>query len=95
MVRSCLKIRSILFALPLTKCLNLKPPPPPVAKWLSDAQDSKATRPTLAFTVSPDSKSTSRRGYTPGAPRGSPLPVPSVVFLKPVLDGEDGGIRLS
>jgi hypothetical protein len=93
-VRSCLKIISILFALPLTKCLNLKPPPL-VAKWLSDAQDSKATRPTLAFTVSPDSKSTSRRGHTPGAPRDSPLPLPSVVFLKPILDGEDGGIRLS
>jgi hypothetical protein len=93
-VRSCLKIRSILFALPLTKCLNLKPPPP-VAKWLLDAQDSKATRPTLAFTVSPDSKSTSWRGHTPGAPRGSSLPLPSIVFLKPVLDGEDGGIRLS
>jgi hypothetical protein len=92
-VRSCLKIRLILFALPLTKCLNLKPLP--VAKWLPDAQDSKAMRPTLAFTVSPDSKSTSRRGHTPGAPRGSPPPLPSVVFLKPVLDGEDGGIRLS
>jgi hypothetical protein len=43
----------------------------------------------------PYSKSTSRRGHTLGAPRDSPLPLPSVVFLKPVLDGEDGGIRLS
>ena len=61
--------------------------PPPLAQSLSGAQDSKATRPTLASTVTPDSKSTPRRGHPPGAPRDSPPPLPSVVFLKPVLDG--------
>jgi hypothetical protein len=52
-----------------------------------------AMRPTLAEPVIPDSKSTSRRGHTPGVPRGSPLPLPSVVFLKPILVGGDGGLR--
>jgi len=54
------------------------------------AQDIKATKPTLTSTVISDSKSTSQRGHPPRAPQDGPPPLPSVVFLKPVLDGGDG-----
>jgi hypothetical protein len=52
---------------------------------------SEATRPTLASQVNPKDPSTPRKDVA----RCETVPglAPSVVFLKPVLDGKDGEFR--